>query len=141
MQATQPTDHRRPLRSALVVVAALLMIMTQFVAVAAPAEASATSCDGGNLCLFKNSSYATGGKFEMDSYSDLYNYSGNNYSYCYWNCGLNDSVSSVRNYTNYQMDFYKHSGYVTWVDTVAGTISEDWQGRTWNNAVSSHNND
>lgn len=118
--------------------AAVLMLMTTIVAIA-PANAGATDCPigSGYVCLYKNSSFATGGKAEYSGNDS--NYSNNTFDWCYLNCGLNDAISSIRNRGNsYDTRHYVDSGYTGSFLTVARGYSWDLYGLSWNDELSSH---
>lgn len=60
----------------------------------AVASAAGSSCTVDHLCVFKNANY--GGASASTLYGDR-NYSDNMFTYCFWACELNDSVSSIDN--------------------------------------------
>ena len=106
----------------------------------APADAGATNCDYGSglVCLYKNSSYATGGKAEYSGYDS--NYSGNTFDWCYLNCDLNDAISSIKNRGNYyNTRHYVNASYGGNYFTLSRGNSIDLYGSsTFNDELSSH---
>ncbi len=105
----------------------------------APANAGATDCPTGSglVCLYKNSSYATGGKAEYSG--AVSNYSGKNFDWCYLNCDLNDATSSIRNRGNsYNTRHYTSLGYTgNWFTLLRGS-QVDLYGNLHNDELSSH---
>jgi hypothetical protein len=75
--------------------AALAVGTSSLFLVATPASATSSGdCDFTKVCFFKNVNY--GGGIAEFQYNDS-NYDGNEYSSCWWFCGLNNTASSVFN--------------------------------------------
>lgn len=117
----------------------LALMLFTVVAGSAPANAGATDCaiGSGYVCLYKNSSFATGGKADYSGGDS--NYSGNTFDWCYLNCDLNDAASSIRNRGNsYDTRHYTNSGYTGSFFTLARGYSYDLYGLSYNDELSSH---
>ena len=104
-----------------------------------PAEAGATNCDwnSGKVCLYKNSSYATGGIIRYSG-SDK-SYVDNVFSHCWVWCFVNDNVSSIKNRGNF-MDtrHYLHIDWGgDWILVEKGDEIDLW-GHWANDELSSH---
>ena len=118
---------------------AIAAAVPSMVVFAPQASAGATNCDygPGYVCLYKNSNYATGGIARYTGNDS--NYSNNTFDYCYWNCGLNDSVSSIKNRGNsMNTRHYKHSVTTVPYFTLYRTNEIDLYGHSLNNELSRH---
>lgn len=139
-------DFRSRALALLSAMAMLAAVLVSSVVFAAPASAGATNCDSGSgdVCLYKNSSYATGGiKRYSGSEYDYSRYAPNGYklhfNYCYLNCNLNDSVSSVKNRGNsYNTAHYKNWNYDGYKFRLWRGNNKDLYGHSANNELSSH---
>jgi hypothetical protein len=88
-------------------------LVVAIAAVTVPASAAYANWElcgsTGYHCVYKNNDGADGGvKSFSGNDSD---YSDNNYSRCYVNCWVNDSVSSMWNRESYTVRSYVNSGY------------------------------
>lgn len=122
----------------------LALLATMLVATSAtPATAGSASglsgCNSGQLCVWKNSSFASGGHRE-DPGANNYNYYPDQWAYgCSTNCGMNDNASSIANKTtDKHVNFYKDSGYITWETHLGPQDDQDLYGLHYNNELSSH---
>ncbi len=109
-----------------------------------PAQAGATNCDtgSGHVCLYKNSGYSTGGIARYSGNDRDYSNGilrDNTYSNCYWNCSIQDSISSIKNRGNYSNTrHYKDEEYSGSSKYIARGTDFDFAGHSLNNELSSH---
>jgi len=104
-----------------------------------PAASNPTS----SVLPYKNSSYATGGirRFSgSESNYGRYVYGAPlKFGYCWVNCKLNDSVSSIKNRGNHMNTaHYRHKNYVGYEFRLKRGYQIDLYGLPSNNALSSH---
>lgn len=93
------------------------------------------------MCLYKNSGYSTGG-IARYSGSDRDYSNGflpdNRYGSCWWNCSIQDSISSIKNRGNYSNTrHYKHEEYSGSSKYVARGTDFDFDGHFLNDRLSS----
>ncbi len=121
----------------------LALLSTVFVAMPMPAAVAGSAtglsgCTSGRVCVWKNSSFASGGHRE-DPGAANWNYYPDQWAYgCSVNCGMNDNASSIANTTGSPVKFYKRSGYVHLEITLAINTGADLYGLHYNNELSSH---
>lgn len=118
----------------------LAAVLVSGVVFAAPASAGATNCDwgSGQVCLYKNSSYATGG-IERRTGSDRHYSIFDKFDHCWWYCLINDSISSIKNRGNsMNTAHYKHKDYGGYEFRLYRNTQKDLWGDPANDELSSH---
>lgn len=123
------------LLSAMAMVAAVLVSSVAF---AAPASAHPCTGTTGYVCLYKNSSYASGGvSYFTGGISD---YGSTNYTaHCSFNCKLNDSISSIQNRgSSWNTRHYEHAAWSGSSLNVLNGGQLDLYGIGLNDDLSSH---
>lgn len=131
------TNVRRVALTAALAIAAVLLSALAF---AQPASAGATDCawGSGKVCLYKNSSYATGG-IERYAGSDRYYSTSDTFDHCWYSCRINDAVSSIKNRGNRMSTMhYEHSRYRGDRLFILRNAQIDLWGHWANNELSSH---
>ncbi|VAW08895.1 hypothetical protein MNBD_ACTINO02-1977 [hydrothermal vent metagenome] len=141
--ATRAAAHlRQPVRA---VIAVILLATALTIVQQTPAEAGATNCDigSGKVCLYKNSSYSTGGIYRYGGsdpdYGNGFWLPDTQYLHCWVNCDLNDSVSSIKNRGNFMnTKHYKDKDYEGDFWYIGRNKEFDFWGNSLNNELSSH---